>query len=131
MALDQKQTHQHDDRDRQDRNLRGRSRHVQSFDGAQHRYGGSDGSVGKKQRRTQYAERAIDFSAGARALGIDHQSGQRQHAAFALVIGVQYHADVFEKDHQHERPEDQRKDAEDVLRRHRDVRTRETGRHGI
>ena len=43
-----------------------------------------------------------------------HQGQQRQNAAFAIVVGTQNEDDVFERDHRHQRPEDQRHHPQDV-----------------
>ncbi len=36
------------------------------------------------------------------------QCGQRHHAAFAIVVGAHDEADIFEGDHDHQGPDDQR-----------------------
>jgi hypothetical protein len=43
-----------------------------------------------------------------------HKGQQRQNAAFAIVIGAQNEDDVFERDHRHQRPEDQRHHPKDI-----------------
>jgi len=45
---------------------------------------------------------------------------QRQNATFAVVVGAQHQLHVFDRNHQHQRPENERDDAFDVgRRRHR------------
>ena len=41
------------------------------------------------------------------------QRHQRERAAFAVVVGAQQEEDVFQRDDERQRPEDQRQDAED------------------
>ena len=131
VPLNQEQADQHHQGDRKDGDLGIGRRDVQAFHGAQHRNGGRDRAVGKEQRGPQDAEHSIDALARTRALGVDDQGGQRQYAALPLVVAVQDHGDILHQDHQHERPEDERKDAEDVLRRHLDVGPRETRGHRV
>jgi hypothetical protein len=74
-----------------------------------------DDAVAEQERRADDAEQDHDGNAGpiGDAVGGD-QRQQRQDAALAVVVGAQHEHDVFERDHQHQRPEDQRHDAEDV-----------------
>ena len=61
-----------------------------------------------------------------------HERGQREDAAFALVVGAQHERDVLDRHHEHQRPEDQRQHAEHVVvrRRHR-VRSEEALAHRV
>ena len=60
------------------------------------------------------------------------QRGERENAAFALVVGAQHERDVFQRHDQQQRVDDQRQHAEDVVvrRRHR-VRAEETLAHRV
>jgi len=98
-AAESEQSHQHQCRDRQDRNLRLRRRDVQTFDGAQHRNRRGDGAVRKEQRRAQDSSVPYSLRRGlSRACSPPTRSGPAP--AFALVVGVQYYADIFEQDDQ-------------------------------
>ena len=53
-------------------------------------------------------------AADRRAMG---QRRQRQHAAFAIIVGAHDEDDIFDRHHDHQRPEDQRQRAIDGRRR--------------
>ena len=80
-----------------------------------HRDRRGDDAVAVEQRRAHDAEQDQNRNPGAvgDAVGRD-QRQQRQDAAFAIVVGAQNEDDVFERDHRHQRPEDQRHHPEDV-----------------
>ncbi len=79
----------------------------------QHRNGGRDRRIAVKQRRPDHAD---DQHRKVRpAHGALHQRQQRQGAALALVVGAQQDQDVFHRHHQHQRPDDQRQDAQHIL----------------
>ena len=48
-----------------------------------------------------------------RLVAAQHQRGQRQKPALAAVVGAHDDEDVFDRDDQHQRPDDQRERAED------------------
>ncbi len=131
MPLNQEQSHQHQNGDRQDRDLRVRRCHMQAFHGTQHRNRRRDGAVREEQRSAQDAEQPIHSAARTFPRGVDHQRSQCQHPALTLVVGVQYHADIFEQDDKDQRPENQRQHTEHMFRRDGDRGAGETGRHGI
>jgi hypothetical protein len=131
VTLDQEQPDEHGDGDGQNRNLRVRCGDVQALDRAQDRDRGRDGAVGEEQGRAENAEHPVDLLARTLPLGVDHQGGEREHAALPLVVGVQHDHHVLEQDDEDQRPEDEREHAEDVLGRHRDTGPRETRRHGV
>ena len=80
-----------------------------------HRDRRGDDAVAIEQRRADDAEEDQNRNSGAVGYAFRrHQGQQRQDAAFAIVIGAQDEDDVFERDHHHQRPEDQRDDPEDV-----------------
>ena len=60
-------------------------------------------------------------AAGALAEGALRQRHQRQRAALALVVGAQQDDDVFERDDDDQRPQDQRQHAEHAPRGRRAV----------
>ena len=49
-----------------------------------------------------------------------NQRGECQHAPLAVVVGAHDDGDVLDRDDQHERVDDERQHAEDVLVRRRD-----------
>ena len=59
------------------------------------------------------------------------QRHQRHDAAFAAVVGAQHESHVFDGNHENQRPEDQRQNAEDVFRRGGDALAGEAFAQGI
>ena len=114
MALDHEKPEQQDQRDRDHIGLEQRGRDLQAFDRAQHRDRRGDHPVAVEQRGANQARRHDPEIALAVPAGrAQHQRGQRQQAAFAAVVGAHDDRDVFDRDDQHQRPEDQRQRAED------------------
>jgi hypothetical protein len=111
-ALRREQQHQHHDRQRHDpvtQLWRGDS---QPFDRRQGRDRRGDHAIAEKKRSPEDAEDAHDVTGtrSARQAAL-HQCHQRHDAAFALVVGAHDDGDVFQRDHDHQRPEHQREDA--------------------
>ena len=74
-----------------------------------------DDAVAVEQRRADDAEQDQKRNSGAVGYAFRrHQGQQRQNAAFAIVVGTQNEHDVFERDHRHQRPEDQRHHPQDI-----------------
>ena len=57
--------------------------------------------------------RSDNLTPRGRCVRMLDQRQQRQDAALAVIVGAQDENDVFERHHQHQRPEDERDDAED------------------
>ena len=84
----------------------------QPFKRGEHGDGGGDDAVAKEQAGAGDADQSEDDPQpfiGHAALGEGHQG---EDAAFAAVIGAHDQHDVFDRDHQDQRPEDQREDAQ-------------------
>jgi hypothetical protein len=108
LALDHEKPDQQEERDRDHVGLEQRGRDLQPLDSAQHRDCRGNHSVAVKQRGADQAGRHDPEIALAVPAGrAQHQRGQRQQAAFAAVVGAHDDDDVFDRDDQDERPEDQ------------------------
>ena len=59
------------------------------------------------------------IQAGPAAEAAAHQGDERQDPALALVVGAQHEGDIFDRDDDRQRPEDQRQHAEHLLGRGR------------
>ena len=107
--LNHEQADQDGERDRQDEVLEGRRHQLEALHGRKHRDRRGDDAVAVEQCRADDAEQHQHLN--ARAVGYPvrrHQGQQRQDPAFAVVVGAQDEDDVFERDHRHQRPEDER-----------------------
>ena len=113
-ALHQEKADQQHQRDRYDIGVEQRGRDLQPFDRAQHRDRRGNDAVAVKQRGADQARRHDPQIAPAVAAGrAQHQRGQRQQPALAAVVGAHDDDDVFDRDDQHQRPDDQRQGAQD------------------
>ena len=84
---------------------------LQAFDRRQHRQRRRDHRVAIEQRAADDAEQRDRGDAAAeRTL---RQRHQRQRAALAIVVGAQQDHDIFQRDHDDQRPQDQRQHADD------------------
>ncbi len=83
---------------------------LKPFDGAEHGDRRRDDRVAVKQRRADNADQKQKRRALAqRAL---RQRHQRQRAALALIVHAQHEHDIFERHQNHQRPKDERDDAD-------------------
>ena len=116
-----------DEGDRYDQVLERRRGDAESFDGAEHGDGRRDDAVAVEQCRPEDADRREQRPRRGRALARAYQRQQREDPALAPVVGAHDHREVFEGDDEIQRPEDERKDPENVLATHgKAVRSRET-----
>src|SRR6185503_1313928 len=89
---------------------------AQALDRAQYRNRGRHDSIAVKQRRAEKAEADHHRPRPeSRLRPVWNQRHQRQDAALALVIRAQDEDQVFDRDDEHQGPEDQGQDADDVL----------------
>ena len=113
-ALRREQRDDHRDRGRQHEPLQPGGGHLQPFHRRKHRDRRRDHPVAEQQAGAGDPDQRQPC-AGARAhgdtLGQDHQG---QDAALAAVVGAHDEQDVLDRDDQHQRPEDQRQQAEDL-----------------
>ena len=132
-ALYHKQPHQHRQRQRQHIRMQRRRRHLQAFYRGQHRDRRCDHPVAVKQRRANDRQKGDDprpprifFRCAQR------QRHQRHLAAFAAVIRTQQQQHIFQRHHQHQRPEHHRQHTQHVvvIHRHR-VAAGEHFLHGV
>ncbi len=106
----------HDDRtgDRHHVGLQFGCGHLQPLHGGQHRHGGRDDPVAEEQAGADdpdHGQHGPAPSVRHRAL---RQRHEREDAALALVVGAHDQHHVFQGDDDDQRPEDERKDAEDL-----------------
>ena len=97
-----------------------RGHHLHAFHGRQHGNGGRDDAIAIKEASTEDAQQQQHLAQFRLVL---HRLGcQRQHrhqAAFAVVVGAQHQQHVLDRDDDRQRPDKDRQDAVDVLRRER------------
>ena len=112
--LHREQAEDDNDGDGQHEALQPRRDDLQPFNGGQYGDGGGDGAVAKEQAGpadADQAQQAPHPRAGAPALRNRHEG---QDAALAVVVGAHHQEDVFHRDGEHQRPEDQGKHTEDL-----------------
>ena len=84
-----------------------------ALDGRQHRYRRRDDAIAEEQRSAEHPEDTDQVGRtpplGQGALGQRHQ---RHDAALAIVVGAHDDGHVFQRDHDGQRPEHQRQDAQ-------------------
>jgi hypothetical protein len=114
LALHVEQADQDHDRDRHDVMAETGRIHLEPLHGAQHRDCRRDGAVAIEQRGAHQAHHE-DHRAQAPGRGFARieQCKQRHDAALALVVGPQDQDRVFQRDDDHERPQDERQDPQD------------------
>ena len=94
--------------------LERRCNEIEAFDGREDRDGGRNHCVAVEQRRTGHPEQGNDAAAiTERTMRQGHEA---QRSAFAIVVGLQNHDDILERDDDDQCPDHQRKNAEDHLR---------------
>ena len=112
--LDHEQADEDDDRDRHDEGLKARLDHDQPLDRGEDGDGRSDHRIAVEERAGEDSEQD-DGGAPARRLGLARDEGEQgEAAALPLVVGAHQDGDVFERHHDHHRPEDQAEHSEDV-----------------
>ena len=120
MGLDREKPDQDDHRDGHNEGAEPWFDCLQPLDRGKHRDGGRDHAVAIEKRAGEHAEQDDSGRPSAlRDLAAD-QREQCQAAAFALVVGPHDDADIFDRDHDHHRPEDQAQHSVDVQRVGRD-----------
>ena len=116
-SLHEEQRGQDEHRPGQHEVLQPRRRDGETFHRAEHGDRGSDEAVAEEQRGAEHADGAHRCPHAPVAAGARQQGTQREHAAFAAIVGAQHDGDVLDRDDQDQRPEDQRQQADDVLLR--------------
>jgi len=120
VFLDREQDGQDNRGDRHDVVLERRRDHVQALDRAEHRDGRGDHAVAVEQRGGEDAEHGHE-PGGRRIPGQLRDAGEQgQAAALAPVVGPHDDGDVFQGHQRHDGPENQRQNAENARRLHRD-----------
>ena len=118
VPLNVEQRDDDDHGDRHDPVLEVRVDDLDAFDGRQHGDRGGDHAVTEKQCGAEDSEHS-QHQCGATATMLrapSSQQGDEGHdAALAVVVGTHHEGDVGERDDEHDRPEDQRHDAVDVV----------------
>ena len=116
-VLDHEQRQQDGKADRQHNSLESWRDEVEPLDGREHRDRGRDHRIAVKQGCAGHAEDCNHAATIAeRSLRERHEA---QGAAFTIVVGLEHHDDVLERDDDDERPNHQRQHAEDHVRRKR------------
>ena len=118
--LDHEQEGQDAERQRNHVGLQRRRHDFHAFHGREHGNGRGDHAVAVEQRGGENAEQGHGPGQARIFRMLGDQGEQRQRTAFPAVVGTHDDGDVLGRDQGHDRPEDQRQDAEDVFRRHRD-----------
>ena len=113
-ALDQEEREEDQNRDRHHVVSEPRRGDLEPLDGAQNRDRGRDHAVAVEERRAEEPER--DECRGPPGRGTQERH-EGEDASLAAVVGLHDEGEVLEDDHQQERPQHQRQDAEDVRRR--------------
>ena len=110
-----KQHQQDQHRERDDIGIERGGDELDAFDRRQHRQRRCDDGIAVEQRAADDAEQddAARPSAGRGALRQRHQC---ERAALAVVIGPQQDHHIFQRDHDDQRPQDQRDDAKHRMR---------------
>ena len=86
----------------------------QPFDRREHRQSGGDDRVAVEQRRPGSAEH--QRNSRSRTQRPPRQRGQRQHAAFALIVGAHQEEDIFDSHDEDQRPEGKAEHAQNLAR---------------
>jgi hypothetical protein len=109
---------QDDERGKRHRNHIGLERGLDDFEpfhGAQHGNGRRDHAIAKEQRRAHHTHHEEPSTqTRARRDRRRREREQRHDAAFAVIIRPQDQDDVLQRNDDHQRPEDQRNDADDI-----------------
>ena len=119
LELDGEQTGQQPQRDRDDEGSEGRRGDVEPLDRREHADRRRDHAVAEQQAGAQHQRPQQHL--GAPVLVLMQQAVEREHAAFAVVLGAQHQKRVFDRDDQNDRPYRQRDRAEDVVGRRRNA----------
>ena len=98
VTLNREHPDQNHDRDRHHVRIEERRRDLEPFDRAKHRDRRRDHAVAVEQRRTEDAQEDEHGPARPVALALRQQGGQREDAAFALVVGPHDDGDVLDRD---------------------------------
>ncbi len=126
VFLDGEHADQNRDGDRHHIRLEQWRRHVQPFDSAEHGDRRRDHAIPVQQCGPEDPEQNEQRAAGPIAVLRRDQGREREDAALALIVGAHDHHDVFHRDDDQQRVDDQRQDAENVFRSGRDgVRSEE------
>ena len=102
-------------RDRNDVGLERGRRDLEAFDRRQHGNRRRDRAVAIEKRGTCQAQQHQNARAARTGLRMHDQRHQRHDPAFALVVRAHDEDHVLDRHHQHQRPEDERQDAQDVV----------------
>ena len=116
--LDGEEAQQDQAGDRHHAILEGRAGHGEPLHGTEHGDGRCDHAIAIEQGGADHgqqchARHAADAT-GPGTIPFRHERQQRQDASFAVMVGPHHEHDVFDGDHQDQRPEHQRQDAEQV-----------------
>jgi hypothetical protein len=118
MLLEEEQTGEDYDGQREHQVLRLRCDDFQTFNGAQYRDRRSDNAIAIEQRCSNQSQRDYDLSAHRVRIApllLKNQRQQRENSALAVVVRPHDEDDVLDADDDYQRPDDQRENAVDVV----------------
>ena len=122
VALDEEERHEDARGERHDVGLEGRGAHLEAFHGGEHRDRRREHRIAVEQRGAEHPARQQH---GPQARVLAHRGGgereQGHDPALAAIVRAQHQRHVLEGDHDHQRPEDRRYSAQDVLGIERDA----------
>ena len=120
VALCDEEHGQNHQGDGDDEAFHAREGDFQAFHGREHGDRGGDDGVAEEQSRSEDAEKRHEHGDSAGREAAAHPGRQGEDAAFAVVVGSQHEAYVFDGDDEDEHPDDAGDDAGDVLSVERD-----------
>ena len=113
-ALGHKQADQNHHRDINNIGAEHRRHLIEPLNSGQNRNGRCDNGIAGKQRRAGNAQQKHPMRALAQ--GMLGQGHQRQCAPLALIVGLHEKSDIFQRDRENQRPDQQRDNADHLLR---------------
>jgi hypothetical protein len=116
-VLEREQPEQQCAGDRHDERLERLRRDLEALDRAQHRDRRGDHALAAQERRTEqrHERHRADAHTVRRAQPLGHQREQREDPALAAVVRAHHEQQVLARDHERERPDDERQHAQQVL----------------
>ena len=134
LFLEHEEQEQHGQGERNHIGLEGRCRDLQTLHRREYRDRRRHHAVAVEQRRAEQAENQDRIAPQRSFLDRPQRQGHQRHdAAFALVVGTHDEGHILDRDHDHQRPENQREDTQDIVRgnRYRMIRAGEHFLHRI
>src|SRR5262249_39557435 len=113
-----KQSGQNADGDQHNPRFKHGRGHLQAFHGGQNRNGGRDNTVSPQQSGSEHADVNQPTFAAARCFdGRYSQRHQGQNSAFAFIVGAKHEQNIFNRNGEDQRPDDQRQNSQNIVGR--------------